>query len=235
VANLRASSATVAVAVCKAAADDGVATRQHDNLVQAVQDAMWQPVYPADPQPWAMATTVQDDLGLVLDAARILHTNGERTAVTEALAAELAAHLNLAVRLELSWTAAAVHLLVDGVESDARSAPASPVAVNMARVRAVHGAIAVTQDGRLDRARLAAALRKGDHLPAAPLWIFVSACITGAVALALIFGAHRPEAIACIAVAAALGAFCGAGSAPGGWRNRGKCSSRRWWPGWPEL
>ncbi|MFJ9712641.1 NAD-dependent malic enzyme [Streptomyces sp. NPDC101234] len=44
--NLRASSATVAIAVAKAAAADGVATKCHDNLVQAVQDAMWQPVYP---------------------------------------------------------------------------------------------------------------------------------------------------------------------------------------------
>jgi malate dehydrogenase (oxaloacetate-decarboxylating) len=44
--NLRASSATVAVAVAKAAADDGVATIKHDNLVQAVEEAMWQPVYP---------------------------------------------------------------------------------------------------------------------------------------------------------------------------------------------
>ena len=43
--NLRASSATVAVAVCKAAAADGVATRSHDSLVQAVQDAMWWPAY----------------------------------------------------------------------------------------------------------------------------------------------------------------------------------------------
>jgi malate dehydrogenase (oxaloacetate-decarboxylating) len=43
--NLRASSATVAVAVAKAAADDGVATIKHDNLVQAVEDTMWQPVY----------------------------------------------------------------------------------------------------------------------------------------------------------------------------------------------
>lgn len=46
VVNLRASSATVAVAVAKAAAADGVATKSHDNLVQAVQDAMWQPAYP---------------------------------------------------------------------------------------------------------------------------------------------------------------------------------------------
>ena len=45
VANLRASSATVAVAVARQAQADGVATRTHDNLVQAVQDAMWQPVY----------------------------------------------------------------------------------------------------------------------------------------------------------------------------------------------
>ncbi|TVT59340.1 NAD-dependent malic enzyme [Amycolatopsis rhizosphaerae] len=45
VANLRASSATVALAVAEAAAADGVATKAHDNLVQAVQDAMWSPVY----------------------------------------------------------------------------------------------------------------------------------------------------------------------------------------------
>jgi malate dehydrogenase (oxaloacetate-decarboxylating) len=46
VSNLRASSATVALAVARAAARDGVATKSHENLVQAVQDAMWQPVYP---------------------------------------------------------------------------------------------------------------------------------------------------------------------------------------------
>ncbi|MBV9164422.1 MAG: NAD-dependent malic enzyme [Pseudonocardiales bacterium] len=45
--NLRASSATTAVAVARAAAVDGVATRKLDNPVQAVQDAMWQPAYPA--------------------------------------------------------------------------------------------------------------------------------------------------------------------------------------------
>ncbi len=44
--NLRASSATAAVAVAQAAADDGVATAKPGNPVQAVQDAMWQPAYP---------------------------------------------------------------------------------------------------------------------------------------------------------------------------------------------
>jgi malate dehydrogenase (oxaloacetate-decarboxylating) len=44
--NLRASSATTAVAVTRAAADDGVAASKPDNPVQAVQDAMWQPAYP---------------------------------------------------------------------------------------------------------------------------------------------------------------------------------------------
>jgi malate dehydrogenase (oxaloacetate-decarboxylating) len=44
--NLRASSATSAVAVARAAADDGVATAKPGDLVQAVQDAIWQPVYP---------------------------------------------------------------------------------------------------------------------------------------------------------------------------------------------
>jgi malate dehydrogenase (oxaloacetate-decarboxylating) len=44
--NLRASSATAAVAVIKAAITDGVATRKVENPVQAVFDAMWEPVYP---------------------------------------------------------------------------------------------------------------------------------------------------------------------------------------------
>ena len=43
--HLRASSATTAVAVAEAAVADGVATVQAGNWVQAVQDAMWQPVY----------------------------------------------------------------------------------------------------------------------------------------------------------------------------------------------
>ena len=48
--NLRASSATVAVAVARQAAADGVATVEPDDLIQAVQDAMWQPVYQALPE-----------------------------------------------------------------------------------------------------------------------------------------------------------------------------------------
>jgi malate dehydrogenase (oxaloacetate-decarboxylating) len=44
--NLRASSATAAVAVVKAATADGVATAKIGNPVQAVQDTMWQPIYP---------------------------------------------------------------------------------------------------------------------------------------------------------------------------------------------
>ncbi len=43
--NLRASSATTAVAVARAAVADDVATVKSDNWVQAVQDAMWQPTY----------------------------------------------------------------------------------------------------------------------------------------------------------------------------------------------
>jgi malate dehydrogenase (oxaloacetate-decarboxylating) len=44
--NLRASSATSAIAVVKAAGEDGVASKKAiGNPVQAVQDAMWQPAY----------------------------------------------------------------------------------------------------------------------------------------------------------------------------------------------
>jgi malate dehydrogenase (oxaloacetate-decarboxylating) len=44
--NLRATSASVAVAVARQAAQDGVAQADLSDPVQAVQDAMWQATYP---------------------------------------------------------------------------------------------------------------------------------------------------------------------------------------------
>jgi malate dehydrogenase (oxaloacetate-decarboxylating) len=46
--NLRAASATAAVAVVAAAIADGVATSKPDDPVEAVHEAMWQPVYSGD-------------------------------------------------------------------------------------------------------------------------------------------------------------------------------------------
>ncbi|MEU0586388.1 NAD-dependent malic enzyme [Streptomyces sp. NPDC006132] len=43
--NLRASSAVVAAAVARRAADEGVARARLDDVIQQVQDAMWQPEY----------------------------------------------------------------------------------------------------------------------------------------------------------------------------------------------
>lgn len=43
---LRSISARVAIAVCKVAAEQGLAQRELDNPIQDVYDAMWQPVYP---------------------------------------------------------------------------------------------------------------------------------------------------------------------------------------------
>jgi len=43
--DLRASSATVALAVARQAIAEGIAGKVHENLIQAVEDAMWQPVY----------------------------------------------------------------------------------------------------------------------------------------------------------------------------------------------
>jgi malate dehydrogenase (oxaloacetate-decarboxylating) len=48
VSSLRAVSATVAVAVVQQAVAEGVARAKHEDVVQAVQDAMWLPVYPAE-------------------------------------------------------------------------------------------------------------------------------------------------------------------------------------------
>lgn len=43
--NMRTSSATVAVAVARRAAEDGVARAPLDDVIQQVKDVMWQPEY----------------------------------------------------------------------------------------------------------------------------------------------------------------------------------------------
>ncbi|HTY30718.1 hypothetical protein, partial [Mycobacterium sp.] len=43
--NLRDISAAVAEAVYRAAVEDGVATRTHDDVRRAVRETMWRPVY----------------------------------------------------------------------------------------------------------------------------------------------------------------------------------------------
>ena len=50
VTNLRAVSAVVAEAVYHAAVADGVATKRHDSVAQAILDAMWVPEYQAEIQ-----------------------------------------------------------------------------------------------------------------------------------------------------------------------------------------
>lgn len=42
--NLRVSSATVAAAVARRAAEDGVARARLDDVIRQVRDAMWRPV-----------------------------------------------------------------------------------------------------------------------------------------------------------------------------------------------
>ena len=48
--NLRTVSAVVAEAVYHAAVADGVATKSHDSVVQAILDTMWAPEYKTEIQ-----------------------------------------------------------------------------------------------------------------------------------------------------------------------------------------
>lgn len=48
VTNLRSVSSAVAEAVCHAAVEDGVATKMHDDVMQAILDAMWVAEYAED-------------------------------------------------------------------------------------------------------------------------------------------------------------------------------------------
>ncbi|MFD9324747.1 threonine/serine exporter family protein [Streptomyces sp. NPDC060065] len=159
------------------------------------------------PSPRRLKPQQGRDLDLVLDVARILHANGERSERTCATADELARLWGLDVRIALSWDGVLAYDTREPAMRQTAWMPARPVRVNMARVTAVMQACELTLAGRLGTRELAAAVADADRRSAAGTGRFVVACASGAVALAVIFGAHRWQALMLIAASAALAGF----------------------------
>ena len=144
-----------------------------------------------------------DDLDTVLKAAALLHENGQSTGMTMIAVDRLNRGLAIRTTLIPSW--ASLLLVGDWAGAPARVAAATPVAVNMRRVSAAMRTIDRAEDGPLHRdvvnQQLAAAATEGISNTA----IFTVACATGAAALAVVFGATNPLAVALAAAGAALG------------------------------
>ena len=141
-----------------------------------------------------------DPLDVVLDAAALLHVNGQSTGMTLTAVQRLNRGLGTTATLVPTWPA----LQLIGPTS-VRVAAVSPTNVSMRRVATAMAAVDRAQDGPLEvealRRELAVARRETTSNTA----IFAIACGTGAGALSVGFGAVDPLTVLVVALSAALG------------------------------
>jgi uncharacterized membrane protein YjjB (DUF3815 family) len=144
---------------------------------------------------------VESDQALVARATALLMANGESTAVTLDAVDRLNRGLGTGFGVIPGFTSTAV----TDEGRTALSVVAPPLGVGMRTVTIAMRAIDDFGQKTSTRARLTAELDRAAGAGAAPLWLFVSACATGAAALSIIFGAQDATAVLLVALSAALG------------------------------
>jgi uncharacterized membrane protein YjjP (DUF1212 family) len=142
-----------------------------------------------------------DTIDLVLDAAVLLHVNGQSTNMTVTAVDRLNRGLNTTSTLIPAWAS----LLLVGPHAATRVAAVSPTGISMRRVATAMAVIDRAQDGPLDHDVVRKGLAAAQRESASNTLIFSAACATGAGALAVIFGAHHPLTVLVAALSAALG------------------------------
>jgi uncharacterized membrane protein YjjB (DUF3815 family) len=154
----------------------------------------------------------EDRCSLLLSAARSLHENGQETGETIAAISHLGGALGIKASLFPAW--GELFVQIDSNHGSVLSAiAATPSNVSMNRVTATLRTIEAICEGRIVGADAKEALAAASRRPPSELYLFVLACVAGAVALALIFGASHLQALALIAFSAAIGALLRRGMA----------------------
>jgi uncharacterized membrane protein YjjP (DUF1212 family) len=142
-----------------------------------------------------------DAIDLVLDAAVLLHVNGQSTSMTVTAIDRLNRGLNTTSTLVPAWAS----LLLVGPRAATRVAAVSPTGISMRRVATAMAVIDRAQDGPLDHDLVRKGLAAAQRESISNTLIFSAACATGAGALAVIFGAQHPLTLLVAALSAALG------------------------------
>src|SRR4051812_7775779 len=154
----------------------------------------------------------RDAVDIVMDAAVLLHLNGQSTNMTMTAVDRLNRGLGTTSTLIPSWAS----LLLVGPEVSTRVAAVSPTGISMRRVATAMTIIDKAQDGPLDRDAVRKGLAAAHRESVSNTLIFSGACATGAGALAVIFGAQHPPPGLIAAGSAALGGLARRGLAPVG-------------------
>jgi uncharacterized membrane protein YjjP (DUF1212 family) len=142
-----------------------------------------------------------DAIDVVIDAAALLHVNGQSTGMTLTAVDRLNRGLGTTSTLIATWTS----LLLVGPGAATRVAAVSPTSISMRRVAAAMAVIDRAQDGPLDSDAVRQGLVAAQRESVSNALIFSGACATGAGALAVIFGAQHTLTVLVAAVSAALG------------------------------
>jgi uncharacterized membrane protein YjjP (DUF1212 family) len=142
-----------------------------------------------------------DPPDIVLDAAVLLHVNGQSTGMTLAAVDRINRGLATTCTLIPQWAS----LLLVGRGEPMHAAAVSPTGVNMRRVAAAMTVIDRAQDGPLDPDATRRELTAAQREPVSGTAAFSVACGTGAGALAVIFGAQGVLTVLIVAASAALG------------------------------
>ena len=143
---------------------------------------------------------------LILAAASALHANGQDTGETIASISRLSAALELPTILFPGWGDLAIQTAIGGGRTYLHAGSATPSGVSMNRVVAVMRCIDAVSARRVPLADAEAAISRAAKAPPAALPMFVLACVAGASALAVIFGALHPASLGIIALSAGAGA-----------------------------
>lgn len=153
-----------------------------------------------------------DAVDIVMDAAVLLHLNGQSTNMTMTAVDRLNRGLGTTSALIPSWAS----LLLVGPDASTRVAAVSPTGISMRRVATAMAIIDRAEDGPLNRDAVREGLAAAHRESISNTLIFSGACATGAGALAVIFGAQHPLTVLIAAVSAALGGLARRGLARAG-------------------
>ena len=138
--------------------------------------------------------------------ARALHENGQETAETILAVSRLGRALDLPAALMPRWGELLLQTRAPDGHTGLLMIDAVPASVSMNRVAAVMRCVEALCANRGSLAVADTSVAAAAATPVAPLPLFVPACVTGAVALSLIFGATHVQAIGLIGLSAGAGA-----------------------------
>jgi uncharacterized membrane protein YjjP (DUF1212 family) len=149
---------------------------------------------------------LEENFNCMLLVAETLHANGQETKETIASVARMSKAFQYESYLSIGWEE--IYLQVsDGKTTLNRFIAVQPSKINMTQVASTMKLVATFESKSRTSKELKNELLLIAKLPSANNYIFIVACVAGAVALSIIFGAKNPYAMVLTGISAGLGAY----------------------------